>query len=78
MMDKLDLILEKLDGMEKQMEAQEKRLSDMMAQQRKEIMQDVKTLLDTDVQTRFNLLMVLAVLLLPLSKVVPLHQMQQC
>ena len=42
------------------MEAQEKRLSDMMdtklAQQRKEIMQDVKALLDTDVQTRFNLL----------------------
>ena len=41
-------------------EAQEKRLSDMMdtklAQQRKEIMQDVKALLDTDVQTRFNLL----------------------
>ena len=27
-----------------------------LAQQRKEIMQDVKTLLDTDVQTRFNLL----------------------
>ena len=27
-----------------------------LAQQRKEIMQDVKALLDTDVQTRFNLL----------------------
>ena len=51
---------ELLEAIGQMMEAQEKRLSDMMdtklAQQRKEIMQDVKALLDTDVQTRFNLL----------------------
>ena len=51
---------ELLEAIGHMMEAQEKRLSDMMdtklAQQRKEIMQDVKALLDTDVQTRFNLL----------------------
>ena len=51
---------ELLEAIGQMKEAQEKRLSDMMdtklAQQRKEIMQDVKALLDTDVQTRFNLL----------------------
>ena len=51
---------ELLEAIGQMMEAQEKRLSDMMdtklAQQRKEIMQDVKALLDTDVQTRFKLL----------------------
>lgn len=31
-------------------------ISQLMAQQRKEIMHDVKVLLDTEVQTKFNLL----------------------
>ena len=51
---------ELLEAIGQMMEAQEKRLSDMvdtkLAQQRKEIMQDVKTLLDVEVQTKFNLL----------------------
>lgn len=51
---------ELLEAIGQMMEAQEKRLSDMMdtklAQQRKEIMQDVKTLLDSEFTPRFNLL----------------------
>lgn len=51
---------ELLEAISQMMEAQEKRLSDMMdtklAQQRKEIMQDVKTLLDSEFTPRFNLL----------------------
>ena len=31
-------------------------IAQLMAQQRRDIMQDVKTLLDTEVQTKFNLL----------------------
>ena len=31
-------------------------IAQIMAQQRRDIMQDVKTLLDTEVQTKFNLL----------------------
>ena len=36
--------------------ASEIRMAQRMAQQRRDIMQDVKTLLDTEVQTKFNLL----------------------
>lgn len=31
-------------------------IAQLMAQQRRDIMQDIKTLLDTEVQTKFNLL----------------------
>ena len=42
--------------MDSKIGASEKRMAQLMAQQRRDIMQDVKTLLDTEVQTKFNLL----------------------
>ena len=42
--------------MDSKIGASEKRMAQLMAQQRRDIMQDVKALLDTEVQTKFNLL----------------------
>lgn len=42
--------------MDSKIGASEKRMAQLMAQQRRDIMQNVKTLLDTEVQTKFNLL----------------------
>lgn len=42
--------------MDSKIGASEKRMAQLMAQQRRDIMQDVKALLDTEVQTKFNVL----------------------